>query len=231
MDTPRRLRGLPFVAFVAGVALASATGGAVAGGMITGKQIKNGTITAADIKNGTVQSDDLAAGAATGSPGPAGPQGPAGPPGPATRAPVQPVAAAGATGSCTTPPVATLAFCQALATDSEGPSPQRWQNADPARPATVQLDSLGYVHLAGVVRTSRFGRFVDPTPIFVLPPGQRPAAPVRAVVPWVPSGSDPAELPQLEVRPDGWVILSTPNPTDYNSALSLDLDGVTFFAG
>lgn len=66
----------------AGVIALSASGGAVAGGLITGKQIKANTITSKNIKNGTITAADLAPGTAiTGPQGPAGAAGAAGAPG------------------------------------------------------------------------------------------------------------------------------------------------------
>ena len=74
-SVPRSL----IVLAAAGVIALSASGGAVAGGLITSKQIKDNTITTQDIKNGTITTADLAPGTAVS--GPQGPAGAAGTPG------------------------------------------------------------------------------------------------------------------------------------------------------
>lgn len=96
------LRNTPALLIATGALLLSATGGAVAAGMITGDDIKNGTVTTKDVKNETLRLDDISAAAEAalqgaqggqGDPGPAGPAGPAGPPGP-----TGPAGAAGVSG-------------------------------------------------------------------------------------------------------------------------------------
>src|SRR5580765_1516833 len=78
MKTPSVPRSVIVLA-AAGIIALSASGGAVAGGLITSKQIKDNTITTQDIKNGTITAADLAPGTAvTGPQGPAGAAGAAG---------------------------------------------------------------------------------------------------------------------------------------------------------
>lgn len=76
------LRNTPALLIATGALLLSATGGAVAAGMITGDDIKNGTVTTKDIKNETLTLGDISAGAEAALQGAAGPAGPAGPTGP-----------------------------------------------------------------------------------------------------------------------------------------------------
>lgn len=86
------------VAGAAILALASGTGGAVAGSLITGAQIKDGTVTTHDIRDETLRLSDLGpkALAAVKKGGAAGPVGPAGAAGAAGQ--VGPVGAAGQVG-------------------------------------------------------------------------------------------------------------------------------------
>lgn len=92
-------RNTPAIIIATGALLLSATGGAVAAGLITGADIKNGTVTTRDIKNETLKLADISAEAETalqGSTGPAGPAGPAGPQG--DTGPAGPAGPAGISG-------------------------------------------------------------------------------------------------------------------------------------
>lgn len=52
-------RSAPAILIASGALLLSATGGAVAAGLVTSSQIKNNTIKSIDVRNGTLQTGDL----------------------------------------------------------------------------------------------------------------------------------------------------------------------------
>lgn len=76
-------RNTPAIIIATGALLLSATGGAVAAGLITGADIKNGTVTTRDIKDETIRLADISSGAESALQGSTGPAGPQGGPGPA----------------------------------------------------------------------------------------------------------------------------------------------------
>lgn len=86
---PSALRSVPAIFIASGALLLSATGGAVAAGLITSVKIKDGTIRSVDVKDGTLKKADLANATvdalkgARGLPGADGPAGPSGANGPA----------------------------------------------------------------------------------------------------------------------------------------------------
>jgi hypothetical protein len=116
-------------------------------------------------------------------------------------------------------------FCRGDASVGGGsPQEKTWKNNGGAyESAGYWKDRAGVVHLQGSVENDGAGTFVNPQPVFLLPPGYRPDATRR----WETqsfSGANPATVDAIEVRADGAVILDR----SQSSVSYLSLDGVDF---
>jgi hypothetical protein len=110
---------------------------------------------------------------------------------------------------------------------SPGEFKNRWVNwkdsAEEYAPAGYFRDSLGVVHLRGVVQDGIVGWGTGV--IFTLPAGYRPEyRSVHTVM------SSPGEFGQLEVATNGDVVAAFPDPFPEGKIRAFSLDGVTFRA-